>query len=88
MNSPALHLITICMGSSCFCRGNNRNVELIQAFLKEANCTESCKLDGHLCQGMCKSGPNVDIDGEHFREVDPVSLIGLLNQRLSRGRQT
>ena len=79
MSESSAILIDICMGSSCFCRGNNRNVELIQTFISEGHCTNRFRLEGHLCQGKCKSGPNIVLGGKAFAEVDPVSLIGLLN---------
>ena len=33
MSPEPLNSITICMGSSCFSRGNNRNIEVIQEHL-------------------------------------------------------
>jgi NADH:ubiquinone oxidoreductase subunit E len=36
-------------------------------------------LSGHLCEGQCKSGPNVTINGKMYHEVDPIVIVGLLN---------
>mgnify|MGYP002350872991 CR=1 FL=1 len=74
--------ITICMGSSCFSRGNNRNIEVIQSFLSSRHLPGSAELAGHLCEGRCKSGPNVSINGKEFHEVDPIVIIRLLNHYL------
>jgi NADH:ubiquinone oxidoreductase subunit E len=71
--------ITICMGSSCFSRGNSRNIEVVQDFLKTQNLPPSVELNGHLCEGHCKSGPNVTINGKMYHEVDPIVIVGLLN---------
>jgi NADH:ubiquinone oxidoreductase subunit E len=71
--------ITICMGSSCFSRGNSRNIEVVQDFLKTQNLPPAVELNGHLCEGQCKSGPNVTINGKMYHEVDPIVIIGLLN---------
>ena len=71
--------ITICMGSSCFARGNSRNIEVIQDYLGSRRLPPEVELTGHLCQGHCKSGPNVTINGKMYHEVDPIVIIGLLN---------
>ncbi len=82
MNPEPLTHITICMGSSCFSRGNNRNIEVIQDYLATKALTSSIELTGHLCQGHCKSGPNVTFNSRMYHEVDPISIIALLNHHL------
>ena len=56
--------IVICMGSSCFARGNARNVELAEAFL-DAHPEIEARVDlrGGLCCDRCADGPNVVVDG-------------------------
>jgi NADH:ubiquinone oxidoreductase subunit E len=76
---PEISNITICMGSSCFARGNNRNIEVIQNYLASHRLPAKIELTGHLCQGHCKSGPNISINGKLYHEVDPIVIIGLLN---------
>ena len=72
------------MGSSCFSRGNNRNIEVVQDFLKKQCLPPSVDLRGHLCEGHCKQGPNLTINGKMYHEVDPVIVLGLLNQFVSK----
>ena len=79
--------ITICMGSSCFSRGNSRNIEVIQHYLASHDLPPTVELTGHLCQGHCKSGPNVTINSKMYHEVDPIVIIGLLNHFLLKGRE-
>jgi len=68
------------MGSSCFARGNNRNIEVIQEHLgSPALSAGEVELSGHLCEGHCKAGPNVTINGKMYHEVDPIVIIGLLH---------
>ena len=69
-----IHII-ICMGSSCFSRGNNRNAELIESALGKGN----CQLEGHLCHNLCTRGPNVTFNGKLYHEVDPVTMMTLLH---------
>ena len=78
--------ITICMGSSCFSRGNSRNIEVIQDFLKTQSLPPSVELNGHLCEGHCKSGPNVTINGKVYHEVDPIVIVGLLNHYVPKAK--
>ena len=83
--SPPRASITICMGSSCFSRGNSRNIEVVQDFLKTQNLPPPVELNGHLCEGHCKSGPNVTINGKMYHEVDPIVILGLLNHFAPKG---
>lgn len=76
--------ITLCMGSSCFSRGNNRNIELVQNYLQAKKLTARVDLRGHLCENQCKSGPNVLINGKLYQQVDPVTMLGLLNYHFDR----
>jgi NADH:ubiquinone oxidoreductase subunit E len=69
--------ISICMGSSCFSRGNNRNVELIRSYL-DGKAGKACELQGHLCRDQCTRGPNVAFDSREHHGVDPLSLVRLL----------
>ena len=72
------------MGSSCFSRGNNRNIEVIQDSIAKLGPDSHVELAGHLCQGHCKSGPNLVIDGRAYHAVDPFVVAGLLRQRPPR----
>lgn len=74
------HSIVICMGSSCFARGNKRNLQIIEEYLQKH--AIDCALSGRGCIGKCKSGPNLSIDGENFERVDSESLIDLLDAKL------
>ncbi len=75
--------ITLCMGSSCFARGNHRNLEVLRAFLAKRGIEAEVELTGALCENACNRGPNVEIDGTIHHEVDPVTLVALLEARFS-----
>ncbi|HYG34133.1 MAG TPA: (2Fe-2S) ferredoxin domain-containing protein [Clostridia bacterium] len=85
MAHHSLENITICMGSSCFSRGNNRIIEVIQGYLAANKLPSEVKLTGHLCEGHCSSGPNVIINGKLYHQADPIVIIGLLNHFTSQG---
>lgn len=76
--------IVICMGSSCFARGNARNVELAEAFL-DAHPEIEARVDlrGGLCCDRCADGPNVVVDGVVHARVDEPAMRALLGALLS-----
>ena len=74
--------IQICMGSSCYARGNARNAELVQEWMAGH---EGWALDfsGTLCEGLCKAGPIIRIGDRVYTGVSPESLkeiLGALSQ--------
>ncbi|MCH3924491.1 MAG: (2Fe-2S) ferredoxin domain-containing protein [Bacteroidales bacterium] len=72
--------ITICLGSSCFARGNNKNLEFVQEYLKENNLTDKVNFKGQLCSKLCNEGPVIIIDGQVYKEVNKVKLMEILNK--------
>lgn len=74
--------ITICMGSSCFSRGNSLNAEIIQDYIARNSLDVEFDVRGCLCQGNCKSGPNITINGKLFSNVSPEGIIDLINHEI------
>ncbi|MBN2710846.1 MAG: NAD(P)H-dependent oxidoreductase subunit E [Planctomycetes bacterium] len=74
--------ISICMGSSCFARGNERNLEIIENYLKENSIEGEVELMGAHCEANCRKGPNIVINGHLFEKVDPGLLVYLLDENL------
>jgi NADH:ubiquinone oxidoreductase subunit E len=77
------HDIVVCMGSSCYLRGNARNTEIIREYIEVNALDASVEFAGTLCSGQCKEGPVITIDGAIFKRVDAVGLVPLLRERLS-----
>jgi NADH:ubiquinone oxidoreductase subunit E len=77
--------IVICLGSSCFARGNCDHLATIKSFLEEHNMKSTVRLSGLLCQDQCKQGPNVSIGGELHHEVTSSKLIELLHRLRLQG---
>jgi NADH:ubiquinone oxidoreductase subunit E len=71
--------ITICLGSSCFARGNNKNLEFVQEYLKENNLTDKVNFKGQLCSKLCNEGPVIIINNKTYKEVNKAKLIEILN---------
>lgn len=74
--------IGVCMGSSCFCRGNNRTVGAIRDLLAAQKTSGRAVLEGHLCEGRCKDGPNVSIDGKMHPQAQTEAILEILRQHL------
>ncbi len=79
----ATHRIQICMGSSCFARGNETNLAIIEEYLRTRGDTTVVDFRGSRCEGRCSAGPNLEIDGVLYSQVDSETLIALLNQCLN-----
>ena len=48
--------VTICMGSSCFSRGNSKNLEAVRAWLAAHGRDAEVELKGCRCGGRCGEG--------------------------------
>lgn len=79
--------IVICLGSSCFARGNSQNLAIIEEFLASHGLKALVRLSGKLCQDECKQGPNLTIAGVTHHEVAPEKLRQLLQQLAARAQE-
>ncbi|MDO4557753.1 MAG: (2Fe-2S) ferredoxin domain-containing protein [Planctomycetia bacterium] len=77
--------IVICMGSSCFTRGNEENLRVIESFIEENGFQDEIELSGKCCLGQCSDGPNIVIDDVCYHRMDRGSLTDLLNERFGKG---
>jgi len=80
--------IMICLGSSCFARGNSDNLALINAHVQSHGLKASIRMTGKLCQDECMQGPNLSIGGKTYHGVTATKLRELLEQlgKSSRGQ--
>jgi len=76
----ANHRIKICLGSSCFSRGNNMNVEAIKRYLKENGLEAEVSFSGRLCEDACSRGPVICIDDRVYEEVNLSRLYKILKE--------
>lgn len=74
--------ITICMGSSCFARGNEKNVAYCEKFLAARGLRDEVDvvLGASLCTGNCAQGPIVIVDGNVHTQVDEGVMSDILNR--------
>ena len=74
------HEIKICMGSACFAKGNQENLEFIKEFIEENNLDADIKIIGSLCENKCSIGPRIYIDDVEHVQVTRGKLIELLDE--------
>ena len=72
--------ITVCMGSSCFARGNQQNLVFIEDFISKNNLDANIDLVGARCENKCASGPNIIINGVEYNNADEEKLEKVLSE--------
>jgi len=79
---PEKKEIVICLGSSCFSRGNRTCLGIIEKFLKENNLEEKYFFHGSRCFDKCEKGPVLKIGDEIFEQVKPEQVTDILRRTL------
>ncbi len=73
------HDILICLGSSCYSRGNAENLEFVKRYLKTNGVNCKINFRGHLCNELCNKGPVINIDDKEYLEVTQSNLPTILS---------
>jgi len=60
----------ICLGSSCFSRGNKDVVQFIRDYLRKNHLDDRVIFRGARCMGQCSNGPNLTINGKFIKGVN------------------
>lgn len=74
--------VELCMGSSCFARGNSEILQAVETYLSEKGLQDRVELVGHLCLGKCNQGPNLRIDGTDYSGITPEEAISHITRAL------
>jgi len=72
--------VVICLGSSCFARGNKQLVKIVNDYLRERNLLNDVRFHGERCFGQCAVGPSLKLDGKLIERQDEDSVIALLDE--------
>ena len=74
--------IIICLGSSCFSRGNRNLLKIIQRFILHHGLGEKVFFKGDHCFGECSEGPNIKVGGKIFNHVSEENIQQILKESL------
>jgi NADH:ubiquinone oxidoreductase subunit E len=74
------HKITICLGSSCFSRGNKTILEIVKNYLKQHKIDHDVFFSGELCTGSCEYGPVLKINDQVYKSVSTENVFEILNE--------
>ncbi len=72
--------IRICLGSSCFSRGNRTILQDINKFIEAKQVKDRVFFHGAHCFGDCNDGPKVEVNGKLYNKVTPAIVIDILNE--------
>jgi NADH:ubiquinone oxidoreductase subunit E len=72
--------VIICLGSSCYSRGNAKTLETVKAYLKKNNLEDQTKFRGKLCSNNCNHGPVLFIDDKKFLNVNEIDILKILDE--------
>ncbi|PLX24940.1 MAG: electron transport complex protein RnfG [Salinivirgaceae bacterium] len=76
---PEKKEITICLGSSCFARGNKKTLQVIQKFIQDHNLEQHVFFHGGHCFGHCEKAPILRINKRIYEQVDSLNVIDILS---------
>ena len=70
--------IQVCMGSACFAKGNQENLEYIKKYIEENQSDSTVTITGALCENKCEIGPRITINGKEYTNVTVNKLDEIL----------
>ena len=74
----------ICLGSSCFSRGNKDVVLFIREYIRKNHLDDKVIFSGARCMGHCSNGPNLNINGVIIEDVTLSKIESILEKELAR----
>ena len=75
--------MAICLGSSCFSRGNREVVQFIRDWLRKNHLDDKITFRGARCLGHCSNGPNLVINENVIEGVTLDRVEKILEEHLS-----
>jgi NADH:ubiquinone oxidoreductase subunit E len=76
----------ICMGSSCFSRGNRDVVNYIRDYLKRNHLEDRIVFKGARCMNLCSNGPNLRINDRIIEGVTLSKIDAILEKEFGNIR--
>lgn len=72
--------IRICLGSSCFARGNKHTVQVIKNYLASHQLNDTIYFHGAHCFGNCVNGPCIEINNVKYENITADAVISLIQK--------
>lgn len=72
--------ITICLGSSCFSRGNGKTLKVVEQYLQDNGLKAKLFFHGELCTDNCNKGPIMKIDDQIYYGVTEDNVTDILDK--------
>ena len=73
----------ICLGSSCFSRGNKDVVMFIREYIRKNHLEDKVIFKGARCMGHCSNGPSLNINGVVIEGVTLPKIESILEKELA-----
>lgn len=70
--------IKVCMGSACFAKGNQENLEFIKEYIEENQLDSEVSITGALCENKCAEGPRIIVNGIEYTNVNQEKIAEIL----------
>jgi len=77
--------IQICLGSSCFSRGNKHLVKVVEKYLNENSLRHLVYFHGAHCFSSCDRGPLIHIDGKEYTGLNEDKVLAVLDGIFGKG---
>lgn len=74
--------VILCLGSSCFARGNKDLLKYVQKFIRQKKLEEKVHLRGDHCFEKCSEGPNLIIGNKVYNNVSGKNVDEILFEGL------
>ena len=71
--------IKVCMGSACFAKGNQENLEFIKQYVEEHNLEAEVTITGALCENCCSDGPRIIVNDKAYMNVTEEKIKEVLD---------
>ena len=76
-------IIRVCVGSSCYLKGSQEIVGLLQKAVAEHHFEDKVSLQGTLCIGKCnRVGVSLQVDDDVFVGITPENFEEFFNQNI------
>ena len=80
MSTPQKIEIKICLGSSCFSRGNRILLQEINGYIESHQVKDRVFFHGAHCFGDCNDGPKIEVNGKLYCKVTSSMIVEILNE--------